>query len=124
MRDHDRGAIGGGQGELLRDRLLSERVERTRRLVVEHEWRVLEQGTRDRDALTLSSRQRQTALADACPVALGELARGGVEADARGDRERRRVCRLHVAILEIVQHRVIEEDRVLRHVAQLLAQRA
>ena len=64
MRDRDHGAPAHQPAERLADRLLGFAVERGGRLVEQQDRRVLQEGARDRDALALSARQLDAAVAD------------------------------------------------------------
>ena len=68
---------------------LALRVERGGRLVEQQQWRILEHRACDREALALSSRQAQAALADLGRVALGQALDELV--DVRGARRGQRV---------------------------------
>ena len=91
------------------------RVEAGGRLVEEKQPRVLVDGPRDRDALALAAREPDAPVADQGLVALPHLldeaigvrgARGAVDRVGLGVRD---------AIGDVVPHRVVEEDRLLRH---------
>ena len=70
MRDHERGAVA----HQVRERVLHEQlgfgVERRGRFVQNQDGRVLQQGARDRQTLTLAAREPLPALADARLVLL------------------------------------------------------
>ena len=123
VRDHDHGAIAHQRLERLLHQNLRFRIQMRRGFVQNQDGRVLEQRPRDGQPLPLSSAQLDAALADHGVVAfvhpLDELFGQSV---ARG------FANLFVlgfgpAVADVVRHRVIEQEGLLRDDADLRAQR-
>ncbi len=90
-------------------------VERTRGFVQEKDRRLLKDGAGDCNALLLTARQLQPALADHRPVALGKLADEVIDL-----RQSRRLVDLllggiRTPVLDVVEDRIVEEHGILRH---------
>ena len=123
VRDQDRRAAGGDAAQRRVDLLLDPRVDRRGRVVEQQDARVREQRARQRDALALTTRERESLFADDRVVAVREphdefvrfgRARRGFDLGRRrvGSRER-----------DVGADRVGEEERVLEHDADAAAQR-
>ena len=120
--DHDGGPPVGHLLHRGGDVRLGDEVEVRGRLVEQEEDRVDELGAGQRDQLALTGRQR--------PAALGQLvvvpAREAGDEVVRTDRPSRRldlgVARLGPAVGDVVADRAREEERLLRHVAELVAE--
>ncbi len=103
------------------DLLLGAGVDRRRR-VVEHEHvRIGEHGAGDRDALPLAAREREPALADDGVVPVGELGDEVVRAGHGGRAADVVVGGVGAAVRDVGPHGVGEEERVLEHDADLVA---
>src|SRR5262249_25900051 len=91
-------------------------------LVRQEDARVLENGACDRHALALTAAQAGAALADDRVVALGQAGdkRVSVGRLCRGDDLL--LSRIEPAVANILAHRAAEQDRLLRHQADLRAQ--
>lgn len=124
VRHHHGGHVLARGVDHLDHRALDERVERARRLVAQQQPRPLEQRARHGDALPLAARERLAALADARVEAAGGALRPRGEAHLLGRLEHALAARREVAVLDVVQERVVEEHGLLRHERELLAQRA
>ena len=72
MRDHKRRAVLHESVKRLLHSALAFGIERTRRFVEQQNGCVLQNGARNRNPLTLSARQRRTALAELAVVAVGQ----------------------------------------------------
>ncbi len=122
MRDHDDRALMRETRERTLDRRLGFVVDGARGFVEQQHRRVLEQGTCDRQALALTTRQLHAALADARVVALrqpqDELVRFGRD----GGCDDVGFARAGAAVGDVLAHRAIEQEHVLRDPADLAAQ--
>jgi hypothetical protein len=79
---------------------------------------------RDRDALPLAARQAHAALADARVIRVGQPLDERVELRAARGRDDFRAGRVALAVADVVRERVVEQDGVLRHDAERVAQAA
>eukprot|EP00968_Pinguiococcus_pyrenoidosus_P026305 scaffold7067_cov245-Pinguiococcus_pyrenoidosus.AAC.18 len=110
MRDHQAGAILAQAIESRLHALLGARVQRGCRLVEEDHRRILQQATSNRNPLLLAAAELQEIsdkLEDLCAL------RRGLDLFVRG---------VQLAIHDVVPDRVIEEHRVLRDHADLVAE--
>ena len=113
--------------EALLDRGLDFQIERRGRLVKDEDRRVLQQHARDGDALALSARQLDAALANMGLIAPASVWIGQAEHEFMGMcPPRRRDDRLHrragPPIADILGHGAVQERGILRHHADLTAQ--
>jgi hypothetical protein len=126
VRDHDGGAR---LHEVVQRRLhdaLARRVERRRRLVQQQHARVAQQRARDGDALLLAARQLDALVAHLRVVALRQRLDEGVDVGGARRLEDFLVRRRALgpgAVLDVVQDAHREERRLLRHDADVAAQR-
>src|SRR5216683_376708 len=120
MSDGDAGAPFHQTVELLLDRRFDLRIERRGRLVEDEDRRILQDHAGDGDALALSARELDPALADmrveaapSLPVlqSLDEVERVG----ARRGIADLGLAGLRPAIAYVVADRAVEQRRVLRH---------
>ena len=104
------------------DLLLDLHVDGRRRVVEHEDRRVHEQRAGDRDPLALPAREREAALADDGVVALGHLADELVGAGraCRGDDVVER--RVGPAVGDVVADRHREQERLVEHHADVVAQ--
>ena len=107
-----------GQAGVDGDRVL--RIERCGDLVEKHDGRVLEEGSRDGDALTLSARERDSGLADLRVEAVGHPVDDLVDAGQTDRLAQFVVSGLRVAETDVGLDRVIEQVDVLLDHRELL----
>ena len=88
-------------------------VEVARRLVEDHDRRVLEQQPGDRQALLLAARQAVAALADDGVVAVGERGDRVVDARRPARRDELVVGGVGLGVAQVVADRLVEQVRVL-----------
>src|SRR5262249_7275128 len=127
MRDGDYGFTRHQCAEAGLDRSLDLAVERGGGLVEYQDRRGLENHARDRDALALSARELDAALADLCLVAAPALP--VLELDDELMRMRKLRGRQHLglaragaAVADVVEDRAVQQRGVLRHHRDLPAQ--
>jgi hypothetical protein len=122
--DDDRGPAAHDLTQARPDLRLRRRVDGCGRVVEDEDPRIDEERPRDRDALTLTAREGDPALADHCVVAVRQL-----EDEVVGLRRSRRGldglerCVGH-AERDVVADRCREEERILRDDPDLASQRA
>src|SRR5207245_1034093 len=92
-------------------------------LVQNEDWRVLEDGAGNRDALALAARQAQATLTDDGLVAVRHLRDEIVGKSGAGRRLDGFLRDMRLTISDVVAHRVVEQHRFLRDDADLRAQR-
>lgn len=124
MRDTDARASLHQRLERLQDIVLGDRVQAGRGLVVHKNGRALQHDPRDRHALLLASAQLEPAFAHKSGVLLGHAHDRVVHV-----RHARRLVHLlgrarEIAVVDVVQDGVVEQNGVLRHDAQRFTQRA
>ena len=122
MRHHDRGAVHHQRTERRPHKLLADRVEMRRGLVEHQDRRVLQEGTRDGDALPLTTRKLNAPLAHARPQTIRQL---GHELREGGLAKRGLdllTCRIGLGQADIRLQRVVEQIGVLRDQGDAAAQ--
>ena len=110
--------------EVLLDRALGLGVERARRLVEQQHRRLRVDGARDRDALRLAAGEPQARLAHLRLVAEREPLDEAVGGRHAGGPAHARAVGAVVAERDVARDRVVEQVAVLKHEADLPAQRA
>ena len=123
MGDHDRRASARDALERRLDLPLGEAVERRRRFVEHQNRRRLQHRARDRDPLLLAARKLEAALADRRLIALRQRADEPVDLGVLGRRVDVRLARAVAPVADVVDDRIVEQHRVLRHHADRGAQR-
>ena len=120
--DDQRGAALHHLGERGADLVLLRGVDRRRRVVEDQHARIGEHRARDRDALALTTRQREPVLTDHGLVPLGE--RVDEVGGAREPRGAAHVVhrRTRIGEREVLAHGVGEQERVLEHDADRASQ--
>ena len=96
------------------------RIERRSRLVQQDDRRVLEEGARDGDALALAAGELHAVLAAGRVVALLEAHDEVVGIGRLGGRDDVLLARAGAAHGDIVAHRALEQEILLRDIADLL----
>ena len=124
VRDHERRAAGHQPIQRLEDHRLRPRIDRRGRLVEDENRRVLQERPGDADALALAAGQPDAALADRRLVAPGsrEMKSCALAAVAAATISSSRGVELAVA--DVVGDRAREQHRILRHEADVVAQRS
>ena len=122
VRDEDRRAPAGDAAQGRVDLLFDPSVDRRRCVVEQQDAGIGEQRPRERDALPLTTRQRQALFADHGVVAVRQAHDEVV--GLRGAGRRLHVCRGRVVAAErnVRRDRVGEQERVLEHHADVAAQ--
>ena len=123
MRDHDDRAARHQIRQRCLHQRLALRVQRRGRLVQNQHRRVLQDRARNRQPLPLAAGEAEALLADHRVVALRHLQDEVVR--QRGLRRfyHARERHIRLPVRDVVAHRVVEQDRLLRHLADLRAQR-
>lgn len=105
------------------DMLFGARVERGSGFVEENDFRVLEDGACNCDALFFTTREPESALADFSFICVGEAHDFVVDAGGAAGIEDHFVGGVRVGVFQIVHDRFVKEDSVLRDDANVLAER-
>ena len=121
--DDDRGAALEQRVEAGLDLRLRLEVEVRRRLVEHEDARSGEEGARQRDQLALARRQRHAALVDRRVDAVGQVLDELVEPDAAHGLHHLVVGGVGPGEGDVVAHGAREQERLLRHDAELAPQR-
>src|SRR5436190_2380602 len=122
MRNGDDGAAAHEAAQRLADQLFAVAIQRRGRLVEQEEGRVLEEGAGDGDALSLTSRETEAAVADDRVQPLRQL--GDEVAAVRRLYGQRHfvVAGLGPSVANVLHQRAMEQRDVLRHDGDGLAQ--
>ena len=123
VRDHHHGAALHQVGQRRLHQRLALRVERRGRLVQNQDGRVLEDGAGNGDALLLAAGKPKSFFADHGIVALRHVHNEIVRQCVARRLFHQRALRVRLAVSDVVVHRVVEEDGLLRDLRHLAPQR-
>ena len=122
VRDDESGAAFHHFVERQIEPRLGHRIERAGRLVEDQDRRIFEQSARHREPLPLAAGQEPAALADPrfkpIGIAIDEI--GGLRARRR--RAQFVVSRIRLADAQVLRDRAVEQQRLLEHDADIVAQ--
>ena len=123
MGDHERGAALHHSIESGVDLGFGDRIECAGRLIQDQDWRIFQQRTRDRQALTFAAGEHAAAFAgigfEFQVTALDEVER----LCALGSRAQFLVGGVGLADAQVLRNRAVEQQRFLKHHADIPAQR-
>ena len=122
MRDSDRRAILRHPSQCLLDGLFRLDIKRSRRLVQNEDSRIVQNGPRDGDPLTLASRQIVPVLFQPRVVTVRQADDKIVRVGDFGRLNNLFRLRARLRVLNILRDRPAEQERLLQHDADLRAQ--
>ena len=113
MGDDDQRPVATESRDRLVDAFLGGAVQRARRLVEDQDLRIAQQRARDRDPLSLTSRELHSAVAEHRVVAVRELGDEVVGSCAPGGLDDAALVRVVDAKGDVEAHRVVEDEHIL-----------